>query len=316
MKLNYDYTSLKTASLDSRPYGNPLFRGVMLHKESEVFVLALNGYSVAEVHPGNTVYLILGKTLLPSVKRVWQQLLAVHNIDVKKRRRVKGDDSHVVTLCELSRVGMTDKWKYVPVAQFEAAQRVKIDTSTRPYTFTNADPVVEYQKDNDKYRAFIAKCKMVKATLNAQIKMGLYDDDNVSMRRDPTEFMRDLIYEYKRFCERYFTHSTCWDLATHMVHEFARTKDTSLLPKLIIIAAYCHESEVSTDPKLVRVDLSRRVNSLLKVVQHEYLRSECLTIGVSNNPLIPTKDSDDQDSQLLPTAGLRDVQVPREAEVC
>lgn len=319
--LYHQYSDI-THDRDKYEFYTPNYKFNWFKVENDVYAAVYEGNRFYELHPDGSQYLIYNpRTHTSGVTSRMQGMFRNVTLTVRKRRRANGASQMKLYYSQ---------YEYVPGAKHAqtrevasgivmADRRIKVSAKEGKIFFEAVDDgkTVQHVKDNTKYREFNKRLKTLRATMVTQAKMGAYNIESELPRYQYYTTDRKLKLSLKEALGQYIKpdhHNTIsWkaieDSLYRFVVEWTQTSDAKLLRPIALCCFHNHTSE-SADA----VDKAvRRIKSGLAFVQKQYLRRNCVTIVASNNSLSPC---DDQNSELLPSPGLREVQVPGEAQVC
>lgn len=313
-KLTFDFTWASKQNYGKYEFGVPWWRECLWHKISDdEYALSYSGSRIYECHKDGSAYICFNN-LTSGVKNRWLNVTA-SNLDIETQRvsKANGITTYRVTVKQREHYKLDngrESYRFKKIGTVSAHTRIKIWDGTQ-FVCEVADPVTKVAtKDNTKYREFNAQLKKLRAVLSGQAKMGVYDKFaerwSSVLNDELTRIMGGKTHLYYSD-----TGNRMYDAAL----QWMETGDAELTKVIALCALRNHHSETSAKANLAE-NIRRRLMNGLKAVQTRYLREHCVTISHSNNSLSPSDESDDQDSVLQPPAGLREVQVPCQAEVC
>lgn len=270
-------------------------RSYRFHPADGHYVIDRTGHAVGEVWPDR---LVLRPPKDWGMESTYRQLFRV---PFKHRN-------------EVSAAGLKHQFIEVNyVTKILYQQGIVVYNDGRIQGIIEQEKVVE--KDNAKYRAFNKRLKQLKAVIHTQIAAGAYKAwESLRWRSQwpQNTALRDEILAIfaKHGNKSCYNNEHRVDILSKIVDDWIATSDPTL-PRAFAQIAFINN--ISEAKQGSHEDLRRRVTNAMKQVQINYLREHCVTIRESNNSL---REPSDQESELQSTAGLREVQVSGEAEVC
>lgn len=304
LSITYD----QLAKRQFKEFGSPWYRNTIWHKVRNAYALTYNGVRIAEIYADNTLRLLIpSDTSIPIAwKTRWDMLFqnGAVTFDSKRRTSVSGLVRHEMAM--LVRMSEDYKFHYHTIGTAEASQAFKVKITSSGIVFEADDSEVKTAiKDNTKHRAFAARLKRLRAIIVTQIRMGVYTEIHLRTTSHIDGYR-------ERFGEQWMSPDATGYRLYADVMNWMDTMNPDRVTSIALMAFRRHYSN-----KTGLAGLEQRVANAFKYVQERYLREQCVKIEVSNNPLRPSNnDSDDQDCELLPPDGLREVSVPCEAQVC
>lgn len=315
--LRYTYQSLDAKNWKDNEFGFSAW-GYMWHKlDDGTIVAAYDGHRIYEVRPDNTHYLVCNfKTHGNGATNRWSRFFKDTIKFSTQRVNYANGRKQVKISFRYSEPGKANTFSGSAISD----RLFRIDENDGKLTLT---PVLEnkdvYVKDNVKYRAFNKQLRNLKAVLVAQVRTGVYDKDldrpkyDYSARYGDTVSLQQELVQLLGVTTNYIGYGDILRHTKLLTHQWLETRSPTLLRPLALLALYGFTSMESD----LRKSLARRIHNALLSVQKAYLREHCVKIETSNNSLTSlSNDVKDQNSELLPAAGLREVQVSREVEVC
>lgn len=301
----YSFKRLNVYNYDLYEFGIPLYAGMSAHKISDdTICISYQGNRIYEVHSNESCYFVLPFRFTQGVLNRWLHI-SNNQIHILKKRR-----KNILGLVDyelLFRFRKDGSWGNK--ATVYAAKRVQIFNEKGEIDIKNADPSMKsVTKNTDKYKIFNVALKQLKTTLTVQAKLGVYNDFMIFNAYSLSDFSNIL------GVTGYINYNDSRLMLYGNVMEWIETRDPSILKRIALLAMRLHSSgETKAEANIIK-----RLNSALKYVQATYLRDHCVTISESQTTLRSDNEPDDndKDSELLQTAGLREVQVPSEAQVC
>lgn len=321
--LVFSYEKVAEHSFDKHEFGVPYWGHFTWHKMPDsVIVAAYRGHRFAELWPDGSQYLIFNKeTHSAGTTNRWARFFKNTSISTKRITRANGQKRTAISIYRYEYT--PTKAKVLQDDTFVGDCRFKIeeDNGNIKLIPIPEKTTTKYEKDNVKYRAFNKQLREFKAVLVAQAKMGAYDDLLKLTRYTRTTLASEPSLQ-KLVCaalgvknSRHFSHSDLVIAEYKLAREWLETRDNSVLRSFMPVCLMAHSSRNNYSSG-DRDSIPRRINSAIAAVQKCYLRRHCVKISESDNSLSLTDESDDQDRELLPSAGLRKVQVSGEAQVC
>lgn len=328
-KLHYDHAHLSSLQYSKFEFGVPHWYGTFWHRvEDNKIALSYHGHRIAEVLPDDSVRLLLPSgraNVLASVKKRWSALFTPA-IEFESTKRVKSTGLYEHAVKAKIRGPWNTNARGYPIisecaATASAALRVVVrDDET--VDICNDDIIYKTAEvDKTKQREFNATLKKIRAVINSQISMGVYDSHGQTNSKGTLYFssytigsiFRDAAKKALGMTEdQHFWYTQQGDMLYKLAQDWVTSGGPDLAKKFALVAFARHSSNSDGHD-----DLKQRVVNAMKYVQTRYLQEHCVKIEVSNKPLRPSNDdSNDQDRELLPPDGLREVQVSGEAQVC
>lgn len=263
--------------------------------EGDHFVFSYDGRRIAEQHINGRFKLITADYISSGHRTRWANILGV-NLLLKKRQKANGQYCMDFTI-------------YNNRANLAVAKQLVGDiwVDTINWTITQDKEAPKLIKDNKKYTAFNKKLKLVKSILFTQLRMGTYTKLKAAWDTNRRMAMERLILAHTGENEKryWWRHREDVEIAHHIITAWDG-KDNTAKPLSDLL--YCTSRSWRGLPE------EKHLTGLLRSVQREHLRAECVTIVA---PIVSNESSaDDQDNVVFPPAGLREVQVPCEVEVC
>jgi len=317
--IRYSYEDINRHQFHRYEFGVPRGR-FMVHKQPNgVIAASYDGNRFYEWHPDDTQYIVYNPDHhTAGVTSRYESVLRHVSISTRRQKRANGAEVVSFEFCQsqfdrdAKRYKTTNRFTVSGTCRFKVwaaddrlfAEAVATNTPTRI-------------KDNDKYRAFNRQLKELRAVLTAQFRTGAYSEELTyrmynSFGKDTPETLTQALHQYvKDGATTYIGHNTVHGHLYTWVQKWIEVRPTDLLRPIVLACLHNHRSEA----KGVE-DGIRRVKNGLAYVQKRYLREHCIKISASNNSLSLSDESDDQNSELLPPSGLREVQVSGEAQVC
>lgn len=319
----YTYDTLNKLPWGAGGFGIVRHNNIYFKQPDGVIAATYRGHSIIEYHPDGTIYLLYNRNAHTSGVLTRWNAVAVHvTFDLKKRTRQSGQQLAALTYKQSQytnhKLG-APQYQVINTATVLGHSRFKLSkTKAGLLTVTPDEPPHVVVKDNAKYRAFTAQLKQLKAVLTAQIKLGLYQDSadlpKISHPRFPDVSLRSEILTYVAAPDkRYLTYYEIEKFKRDLAYKWLDKRDPALLHPFVLCCLDQHSSDA---PVGSTENILRRVMHGIAYVQRHYLRTSCVTISDPTNSSSLSNESDDQDSELLPPARLREVQVPCEAQVC
>lgn len=301
-KATYGYNGYRLGRLFKRPDGTIDF----VHDNAKV----------AEIKPNGDRYLCLPEVVYGArVQAIWQAISGAEAITIRRVKDANGVEWTTLTFLRRVQDYKSGRWEWEKVSEAKSSSRFKVwvDSAGRPQ-LENASPNLVVNLDKDRFNAYKKKIRAMQATLVAQAKVGAYPELYKVKEREA--IMKNTFTEWRHSSEVY-------EQVLSHVDSYINVPDPTKLRALMynIIGSESHYYETFDGAGLAKL-----VQRACKKFEQRFRREQCVTIAEasescttiseSKNSLSDSDDSDDQDSIVLPPNGLREVQVPREAEVC
>jgi hypothetical protein len=279
-------------------FGNYVMRGCYLHPKNGLFVLALEGDRIVEFHPDDTCVLIVPPSgMRGAVAQRWSELAPNVAFGYTVRRRVTGIREYVITRTEM----------HYNRGNYNRTQTGSVVTNSKLHYYLDGRISVDgisqrvAIQDRKKYRAFNAELKKLRAVLYAQIKMHVHAEDLRDWkRRSQLQTQIDEVLAGLG-CEKRYEDSN----AMVLVQLWMENQDPVRAKQIAMLGfARCRSSSPGIQGMMLQVA------NILGRAQRSYLKEHCVTI----RELVPGS-TNDQQSELQPSDGLREMRVPGEAEV-
>jgi hypothetical protein len=291
-------------------FGIPTFSHSFWHKEQDKIVLSYDGNRIYEARSDGNCYLIIPKQVSSGVGTRWQYLFS-RKFFFRKRKKADGTAYHSIHITPVENT---------PGAVNIDAQRmikVTVDQHNNP-TFEPADEItVTAVKDADKYKAYNKKLNILRKTVLTQIRLGIYNDmvsESHNSKSANRQVVMNILSPHRFDGQSPYIHEDEIRKLVDGCIEAWHKNDTSIgvLKPLVAISMYSAGYHISRRMTSEAV-LANAVKNTLRNAQVRYLRGHCVTLSESKATLRTTND---QDSQLQPAAGFREVPVSGEAQVC
>lgn len=314
----------------------PMGNGISAHCSKDIIKFAYWGQQIGELTPQNELYLCTPHDMTSGVSNRWKNLVyqilqvtADFSCNSKKTARgvkhwqVSGFFSYHGKQPNLSFNSHYAKVKFEK--RFQVTLKTNESHSYIDISPADKQPTVAV-KDNDTYKTFNKQLKALRAVIKTQARMQVYplDISYYDFQRNGTSSKYDNLRSamHKRYKnDPIFQNNKsygCWTYLNKLpyflydeVLDWFIDKDASRLQN---IALACLITSKTDDYDVQRGQICR-INNALRGVQVRFLREKCVTLSKSNATLDGSNESD-ADSQLQSVTGLREVQVPSEAEVC
>jgi hypothetical protein len=292
----YRYATLRAQKLNE--FGNCVLRGSMLHHVNDVCVISYDGHRIVEIYPDDTCYLIIPPTGANSgLMYRWNDLAPNVVFDQRRMTRATG-----ITDYSIRRQSLTHTR-----TGYKRDETGAVITNTRLRYDLNGDISIDgiaqrvAIQDRVKYRAFNKQLKNLKSVLFAQIKMHTHVNDTRDWKkRSLLQQHLDTMLEGFGLTNRYNDGN-----AYFMVQHWIDTQDPMFARNIALLGyARCNTVYTGEDGML------RQVMNILGRAQRHFLQEHCVTI----RELVPGS-TNDQQSELQPSDGLREMQVSGEAEI-
>lgn len=293
---------------NQREFGLPWHRYAAWHIVSdEQIVMAYDGYRIFELNKDGNAYFVPHERLTIGAVRRWQDLMpSGYDFRLTSRKTSAGVRKYRLTVFQHNK----NTPKRIDFYKRLRVQRIDNDAVFYP----DMPPAV--QKDNLRYRTFNRQIKSLESILVAQAKMGAYNDFVPPNNYQRFYFHKNMILpKLKEYIAsiggdtNVRLHYDVPDILRNTIDQWIDDKDVHRLQPIVLCCFLEHHS----DEQHKETNALRRIKHGLSNVKRRFLREHCVKIGESKNPLMAP---DDQDRELLQAAGLREVQVPCEAEVC
>lgn len=306
--------ALRQYKFDDYEFGAPMWKGIMWHKLPDgVAVASWQGDRLFEVHPNNDMYIVIGKRHTAGCTNRWSNILS--NLDVRGIIYFSTVTTKTAAGLKKTRVSMRQgNGKSQMVYTYGKAKLSFSENNPAFLKLEACKPPVKVVKDKAKYREFNKELKALLEILMLQTRVGAYDN------YVPPKYI------YGSLKELFATHIGdpvsvgIKDIASTLAKKWIDTKDPALLEPVmhaILLSTFeNYRSNHYADVSVKRADYLRRIKLRKKMIQQHYLRTECAKLFDSSGTLSTDDESEDQDRELLENDGLREVQVPCEAEVC
>lgn len=297
-------------NFDKFEFGTPSYYGCYMHKVSDDLIcISYQGHRIFEAHSdGSSYFVITNNSLTDFVLKRWMSLFS-SNIWISKKRRKRLGNVIEYDLEFSARVmDSAGVYTWEKKASVTASSRIQVTDSTGNVCISRADAPIVVSKSTDKYKLFCKDLKDLKSTLIAQAKLGVYDKysgvSHYSFKEELSAIMN--------IGDTYAYYNDVMKFRDDAIAKWIETRDPTLVKNIAICTFRLHSSYASGIKNIVN-----RINSSLKSAQATYLRDHCVTI--SGSPLLRSineSDDNDKDSELLQITGLREMQIPSEAQVC
>jgi hypothetical protein len=292
----YRYESM--LKMKFHEFGNYVMRGCYLHPKDGLFVLAYDGHRIAEFYPDDTCMLVIPSIGLPNaVAQRWSEIAPNVAFSIETKRRVTGVKDYAITRTEMSYVRGT----YMRKKTGEVTTNSKLYYYLDGSISTEGIPQRVAIQDRKKYRAFNAELKKLRAVLYAQIKMHVHSEDLRDWKkRSQLQTQIDAVLA-DLGCEKRYEDSN----AMVLVQLWMKDQDPVRARQIAMLGfARCRSSSPGISGMMLQV------TNILGRAQRSYLKEHCVTIQEA----IPGSPHDQQ-SELQPSDGLREMRVSGEAEV-
>ena len=329
MGLRHTHSHLTSLDYARYEFGVPHWYNTFWHRvEDDKVALSYGGHRVAEVLPDDSVRLLLHHSkvnVTAAVKKRWQALFDPF-IQFESTKRVKSTGLYEHTVvANILGPWDTQTRRYPLETRLDAtasnAVRIVFQADGTPL-MTNDDVTHKTAEvDTAKQRLFNATLKKLRAVINGQISMGVFDSFQETDQRARKYYgsyhltgrFRDAAREALEIPDKHpFWNQEQGDALYRLAQDWSIVGGPDVAKKFALVAFTRHTSNKDGND-----DLKQRVVNAMKYVQTRYLQEHCVKIEVSNNPLrLSNDDSNDQNRELFPSDGLREVQVSGEAQVC
>lgn len=292
-------------------FGTPRWGGVFQHlMDDGSVILSYYGNRIVEITPDNRHFLYLPPSgyVDVSARGRWQHAFNNLQFHTVRRKRANGHVEFKVTSQKWNDKAKNRYNSWEDFCTITARRRVEVHEGG---ALTCADTEdVTVTKDNAKYRAFCTGLKKLKAVMTTKARMGVYDQfGNFSTLSAAITALRPRVAKLHDMKKDDYLHQGHYTkLADALVQAWILSEEPKIIDEIAVTYMHIHSSMAAETTE----DLRRRLVNGLRGTQVRYLQKECVTITES----APSKkDSDDSNVELQQNDGLREVQVPRQAEV-
>jgi len=284
-------------------FGKWALHGGIMQIVDSVVVIHYGGERIVEIHPDDTCYLIIPKVMSNAITKRWAQLSGQTDFSYEKKKRASGLTEYLI-----KRYSYTQEYRHPYKKTGEVLCTSKVRYNLDGTITTDGVPQYHASKDNPKYRAFNVKLKGLRALLMTQIKMEVHDTSSFEQRN----LIRLQVDAFVNAAapgvgvDLGARNFNVWNIdarAYVLVQTWMLSQDP-VVAKHIAWLAFTH---ISSEAKGNQA-MMRQVGNLLRRAQNYYLRKHCVTITEA----IPGSHNDQQ-SELQPVDGLREVPLPGQA---
>lgn len=299
-------------------FGADGYMDTIIHRDpqgSSTLIVSCRGHRIMEAFPnGDLDFIVPPNGITSAILRRWACYVpnSYGRFMYRKNRKASGVHTYEVTY--LWRNSTNDKF----IQKYGVTHRLSFNFETGEF-HTGKDKTYVVNKDNKKYREFNAKLKKVRAMLHAKFLMGAFDAHYPRSsidRKDPKSTQGAELLRKMGLIEKdtiYVNELAAIEGVKQLIS--AAVTDDDLSNSIgDIHACLWHLMPYYRNYEAIRA--SRTMANVLRRVQVKFLRSECVTITGPITPESSVHGTADQDNVLLPTTGLREVQVSGEVEVC